>query len=79
MIIELLELYLDAPRGIEVWIADGVQVTRSFLTGKQVMRMIVKEPKYNRPEYGGILNCMTSDGRIENMAEELNKLENHDH
>lgn len=29
-----------------------------------------------RVEYGGILRCRTSDGRIINMADEMNRLEN---
>lgn len=30
-------------------------------------------------EWGGVLRCTTSDGRVVNMAEELNSLERDDH
>jgi len=41
MIIDLLELFISKDKVI--WVADGIQVPASWLTGKFIQTMIVKE------------------------------------
>ena len=45
-LIELLELFFFPDLGIEIWRADGVEVDRSYLKGKYILKMVVTE-KYD--------------------------------